>query len=708
MQPLQGHDPRSIGPYRLLGRLGAGGMGQVYLAADREGRVLALKVVHPALAHDEGFRSRFRHEVAATRQISGPWVAAVLDADPDAPAPWLATEYVAGPSLDRAVAGAGPLPAATAHLLAGGLARALAVVHGADVVHRDVKPSNVLLADRPRLIDFGISRAADAPDLPATGVVFGTPAFMSPEQVAGDEVGPASDMFSMGAVVVHALTGAGPFGEGTPLVLLRRIADEEPHLDALPPVLREPITACLVKNPADRPTAAELAVLLDPLPPPPSSGWLPAPVMALSPAADGAGEDRTRVEGTRQLPVPAPVRAAGAAAARIGRRALLVGAGAVAVGLGAGALAYAVTANRRPETVSATAPASVGSGPRALWSIQPPGPVEALAVRAGTLYAVLGDALHALDAATGATRWVAQGAGGYIDASGVTHRGLALGDGFALLETNGAVAAIDTDDGAQRWAATPEAGTVLTALVGAEMTAARSTVCITLAGSLHAVDARTGVRRWRYDVPATNGPGAAFRFAASPVVAGSTAYVTWGSNVTALDVGSGRVRWQFGSGADTTASIAVADGTVYMAIYTGPLVALDAGTGAPRWEAPVGSRGAAAGALTRAIVPAGDLVFVRGDDQRIHALDITSGRPRWAQPDPTVDGAAADVGPVLDAGLVYCGAGNGRLYAMDAALGVRRWEYAGPSGRVAALAAENGTVYVGGSARIEALASAGA
>ncbi len=345
--------------------------------------------------------------------------------------------------------------------------------------------------------------------------------------------------------------------------------------------------------------------------------------------------------------------------------------------------------------MSAIAPTAVGSGPRALWSIQPAGAVEALAVRAGTLYAVLDGALHALDAATGATRWVAPGAGGHIDASGITHRGVALGDGFALLETNGAVVAVDTDDGARRWAATPESGTVLTSLIGAEMAATRSTVYITLAGSLHAVDARTGVRRWRYEVPATTGPDAGLRFAASPAVEGRTAYVTWGANITALDVGTGRERWRFGSGADLSASIAVGGGTVYMAVYTGPLVAVDAATGAPRWEVPVGSGGAASGMSGRAVVPAGDLVLVRGEDQQVHALDAATGAPRWAAPDPTLDGSVADVGPVLDAGTVYCGAVNGRVYAMDAGVGDRRWEYAGPSGRVAALAAEAGTVYVG-------------
>jgi outer membrane protein assembly factor BamB len=209
-------------------------------------------------------------------------------------------------------------------------------------------------------------------------------------------------------------------------------------------------------------------------------------------------------------------------------------------------------------------------------------------------------------------------------------------------------------------------------------------------------------------VPSVGGPDAAFRFAASPAVAGRTAYVTWGANVSALDAGSGRERWRFEAGGDTATSIAVADGTVYMALYTGPLMALDAGSGVRRWEAPVGSAGAAAGSVSPAVVPAGDLVLVRGMDQQVHAVEAVSGGLRWAQPDRTVDGAMADVGPVLAGDTVYCGADNGRIYAMDAALGDRRWEYAGPSGRVVALAAERGTVYAGGPAHIEAIASGGA
>ncbi|OLT20451.1 hypothetical protein BJF78_35325 [Pseudonocardia sp. CNS-139] len=222
------------------------------------------------------------------------------------------------------------------------------------------------------------------------------------------------------------------------------------------------------------------------------------------------------------------------------------------------------------------------------------------------------------------------------------------------------------------------------------------------------MDARTGVRRWRYDVPA-GGPEAGLRFAGSPAVDGRTVYVTWGANVTALDAGSGRVRWQFGMPGDTTASVAAAGPVVHMAVYAGPAVALDAGSGRPRWEVPIGAAGAASGLVGRAVVAAGDAVYVRGEDQRVHALDAATGALRWAQPDRAVDGAAAVVGPALDAadpGVVYCGADNGRLYALDAADGVRRWEYAGPSGWATALVADAGLVYVGGSARLEAVADA--
>ena len=258
-QELRAGDPPRIGPYRLLGRLGAGGMGQVYLGRSAEGRLAAVKVIRPDLAAECGFRARFTREVAAARAVSGLFTALVLDADTDGPVPWLATAYVAGPSLADAVDAHGPLPAASVLTLAAGLAEGLAAVHAAGMVHRDVKPSNVLLAaDGPRLIDFGISRAAGASALTQTGMVIGSPGFMSPEQATGGAVGPASDVFSLGAVLAFAATGEGPFGAGSTPALVYRVVHSTPEVTRLPGQIRPLVERCLAKDPAGRPTPAEL------------------------------------------------------------------------------------------------------------------------------------------------------------------------------------------------------------------------------------------------------------------------------------------------------------------------------------------------------------------------------------------------------------------------------------------------------------------
>src|SRR5690349_16002530 len=214
MQPLGADEPTVVGPYRLLGRLGSGGMGRVYLGRSAGGRTVAVKIVHPHFALDEEFRARFRREVEAARRVGGAYTAPVLDADPDAQVPWVATGYAAGPTLTAAVTDTGALADHSVRVLGAGLAEALAAVHGLGLVHRDVKPSNVLLTlDGPLLIDFGISRALDAAaSLTHSGFVVGSPGFMSPEQAAGAPVGPPGDLFSLGALLAFAATGTAPFG----------------------------------------------------------------------------------------------------------------------------------------------------------------------------------------------------------------------------------------------------------------------------------------------------------------------------------------------------------------------------------------------------------------------------------------------------------------------------------------------------------------
>ena len=274
---LQAGDPQWLGPYRVLGRLGAGGMGQVYLGRSTGGRLVAVKVIRPELASEPGFRARFAREVAAARNVGGLFTALVVDADVDGPVPWLATAYVAGPSLAEAVDAQGPLPVDSVLTLAAGLAEGLQAVHAAGVVHRDLKPSNVLLADDgPRVIDFGISRAAEASMLTQSGTVMGSPGFMSPEQADGREVGPASDVFSLGAVLAFAATGEGPFGTGSTPALIYRVVHREPDIAQLPSPLRPLVERCLAKDPGARPATTDLLAELggSQL----AADWLPEPL----------------------------------------------------------------------------------------------------------------------------------------------------------------------------------------------------------------------------------------------------------------------------------------------------------------------------------------------------------------------------------------------------------------------------------------------
>ncbi|ADP79932.1 serine/threonine-protein kinase [Pseudofrankia inefficax] len=279
MRPLRVGDPVAVGGYRLLGTLGAGGMGRVYLARNQGGRTVAVKVIRPEYADEAAFRTRFRREVDAARRVGGPWTAPLIDADPDSEHPYLVTAYIPGPSLGRAVADHGPLPAASVRALGAGLAEALIAVHSAGLVHRDLKPSNVILSpDGPRVIDFGISRAVDASVLTTSGAVVGSPAFMAPEQVHGAEIGPASDVFSLGSVLVFAATGAGPFDGSGMASVLHRVLTREPDLDGLPAELRELVRACLHKDPAARPTPRALVSALAPdgAAALMAAGWLPA------------------------------------------------------------------------------------------------------------------------------------------------------------------------------------------------------------------------------------------------------------------------------------------------------------------------------------------------------------------------------------------------------------------------------------------------
>jgi eukaryotic-like serine/threonine-protein kinase len=287
---LQADDPPRVGSYVLLGRLGSGGMGRVYLARSPGGRQVAVKVIRPALAEDAAFRARFAREVAAARKVGGLYTAQVVDADLNSPVPWLVTAYVPGLSLDEAVSRQGPLPAATVLALAAGLAEGLTAIHRAGVIHRDLKPSNVLLApDGPRIIDFGIASAVDATSLTGANLMVGSPGFMSPEQAEGLPVGPASDMFSLAGVLTFAARGQGPFGTGDTAALLYRVVHGTPNLDQLPDQIRPLVSRCLSRDPRLRPTAAAFLGELTAVDPSAAdlTGWLPARLLQIS-AQDAA------------------------------------------------------------------------------------------------------------------------------------------------------------------------------------------------------------------------------------------------------------------------------------------------------------------------------------------------------------------------------------------------------------------------------------
>jgi len=356
IKDLRAGDPASVGPYQLLGRLGAGGMGEVYLAKSPGGRLVAIKLIRPELAEERGFRARFSSEISAAENVSGIYTAAVVDADAEAELPWMATVYVPGPSLTDAVDDNGPLPVKSVLALAAGLAEALQAIHRADLVHRDLKPSNVLLAtDGPRVIDFGISRALERSMMTTTGMVMGSPGFMSPEQARGQQVGAPTDVFSLGAVLAYAATGGGPFGSGPTPALLYRVVNEEPDLTPVPARLRPLIEQCLAKDPADRPTPADLLTSLSADIGVLTGDWLPQPI----------AETMVRYSPTLQTPLPPSLREVSepehASAESVPAASAALGAAVAGAALAGAAAAGPPSPD--PATPAPKSPASAPSGP---------------------------------------------------------------------------------------------------------------------------------------------------------------------------------------------------------------------------------------------------------------------------------------------------------------------------------------------------------
>ncbi|MDT0265858.1 serine/threonine-protein kinase [Streptomyces sp. DSM 44915] len=669
---LEAGDPRQVGRYRLLARLGAGGMGQVFLARSPGGRELAVKVVRAELAEDAGFRERFASEVTAARRVTGIFTASVVDADPAGSPAWLATEYVPGMSLGQAIAGLGPWPEPAVLALGAGLVEALEAIHGAGVVHRDLKPSNVLLApDGPRVIDFGISVTDELGGLTRTGVAVGTPGFMAPEQLrTGERAGPASDVFALGGVLAFAATGAGPFGTGAAHILYYRTVHEEPELGQLAPVLRSLVARCLAKEPADRPSpAALLAELSEALRAEewaaPGSragyGWLP-------PAVAAALRERRPADG-------GPVPTAGGGAGEV------VTAGAGSPG-GGGVGAHPPTAVEPPRS---PAPGALGATPPPPPS--PPQPTPPAAAPARSRRQLLAAAAALGTAGVAFTGWRLIGGGGdqAPGGSGGGHLAPRVGSGterwsvtdfvamdtatvadgvlyqyatHGLTEGTTGLYALNTTDGTTRWFFPSEARVRRPAV-------ADGTVYLTARDdALYALDAADGQRRWRFtddQAPATG-----------PAVAGDTVYVGGGlGRLHAVDAASGERRWSYRypweDGSVPAPPPVIADGTVYLGADDGTLHAVDAATGRERWThlAESGYRVFSPAAV------AGDTVYFSCGNGQVYAVGTVSGERRWAYP----AGEGQPSGPVVADGTVYVHDFSDQLHAVDAASGERRWGY---------------------------------
>ncbi|MFI9782812.1 protein kinase [Kitasatospora sp. NPDC051984] len=651
MQPLDGMDPRQVGPYTLVGRLGAGGMGAVYLGRSAGGRAVAVKVVRPELAEDTEFRQRFRQEVAAARRVSGAFTAAVVDADTEAALPWMATAFVPGLSLRQVVERHGPLPVATVRTLAAGLAEALGEVHRAGLIHRDLKPGNVLLAlDGPHVIDFGISRAADAGGLTTTGSVIGSAPYMSPEQALGEPLTPAGDVFSLGSTLAYAALGRNLFGEGAGAAVLFRIVNTEPDLGELPAELRPLVTACLAKTPAHRPTPRQLvAHVAQSGHPTDPDGWLP-PAVATEVRAVRAV--LTAPPAPPPMPPPAPEPSdQPPPARRIGRRTLLGLGGAVLAAGGAGT-AFALI--NRDRGVSSDKHAAPPVRP----SVDVPEAVPLWQNREVTLPCVQ---LLSLDGAV----------------VGITPRKIWAvgGDGkpkWTLDDTTVAVTfAID--------AAQPQpvaafdghriqlAGTGGMAGMGGTGVGSRITAV------LLAIDPADGKSDGKV---ALDQPEAvsANRLAG---IRGGTAYVLGlgqgrhqgGSNVWAIDLAGRRTAWFHGEESLLLEGVLLAGGDQVLVSSADRLKALD-GSGNVAWQAGLQSFGIAAG---------GGWFLTPDNKGAVTALDPATGKPAWSAPGiatPRLHGSAFAHGP--DDNLLHClwtDTDSGfSVGALDLKSGTPRWK----------------------------------
>ncbi|MFE1262203.1 PQQ-binding-like beta-propeller repeat protein [Streptomyces albogriseolus] len=725
---LTQHDPRRIGPFEVLGRLGAGGMGLVYLARSASGRRVAIKTVRTELAEDQLFRVRFTREVEAARAVSGFYTAAVVDADPRAAVPWLATAYVPAPSLEEIVNECGPLPAQAVRWLAAGVAEALQSIHGAGLVHRDLKPSNVLVVeDGPRVIDFGIASGVSNTRLTMTNVAVGTPAYMSPEQAKDSRsVTGASDVFSLGSMLVFAATGHPPFHGANPVETVFMLLREGPDLEGLPDELRPLIEACMQMDPTARPNPADLQAQLAPHlfgsgsdDSGTASAWLPERAVSLIEARRGGRPARPPQNSGRSgggagarphvppppphdpvVPPPpsqaAPVGAPGTGPVRLAGAAVPIGPGprvadtrAAAVQAPPPAVALAATWTKPRPGVNGAEPAAASAPPAPAappeqpggwrpWRFRMSNDVWGTPAVAGDLVYVTSFEVHALDVATGRRRfktrdvaWSMSVADGRIHAS----------DGPTLY-------ALDAREGGDLWRLNTDAWVY-------SLKADRGTVLTgTRGGGVQGREASTGQKLWELTGCQTDFESPE----AGPALFDGTAYVWQDARLRALDARTGEERWSYPIGdAASCGGVPVRltsapDGYVYVCAGT-RVLALEAASGHVRWhfEAP------AAFLCPPAFVPGpavtGGGVYLADYLGTVYALDATDGRDRWR----IATEARSSVEPVLvAAGHVHVGSGKG-LYTLDAVTGTPKWRFQSGGDIVGAPAVAEGRIHFGSS-----------
>ncbi|MER6540307.1 serine/threonine-protein kinase [Streptomyces sp900105755] len=648
--------PEYAGHYRLESCLGSGGMGVVHLARSTSGLKLAVKVVHAQYAKDREFRGRFRQEVAAARKVSGAFTAPVVDADPEAERPWMATLFIPGPTLSEHVKRNGPMPPAQLRRLMAGLAEALRDIHRVGVVHRDLKPSNVLLAeDGPKVIDFGISRPKDSELRTETGKLIGTPPFMAPEQFRRPrEVGPAADIFALGSVLVHAATGQGPFDSDSPYVVAYQVVHDEPDLTGVPEELAPVVLRCLAKEPEDRPTPDELMRELRSL----SASYDTQAFIPSQRATVGDGIDEAvkakppkgGAERPREAQKPLQL-----GRARLGRRvALATGAAVLALGAVAALVEWVAGGTPQPRVSNPRTTAAAFSA----WQAKPVtggATTPQCTFGKGRLFCTEASVAFALDPATGDVLWR------HAVANAHWNRPPVLSGGLLQLVTDEArhVTALDPDSGRSRWQRDlPE---------NRGMTYAGDTLLLTRAdGTVTGVNSVTGATRWSRST-GVHGTARIDFFAADP----SSAYVTSTSadgtstQVTVLDPGTGDVRADTRRLQGLLKPVGAQDGTVFMLsadpVY-GDAVAVVRYTpmsgDTRRVKLPVPREDAQAGVH-------GGMVYVLAATGSLDAVDMTAGRRTWHAETSVSRGSV----PVADGRHVYFSAADGRLMAVDARSG---------------------------------------